>query len=157
MSIRFANILVPTDFSDASRPAVECALGLIESFNAQLHCLHVVDDACQYWSAIGPESLPLGPPPEEILELGRTRMTKFCERTFADLTTPAISNVVLGRPFLEIITYAKQNRVDLIVMSTHGRGAIAHVLLGSTTEKVVRKASCAVLTVRTPEHTFVMP
>ena len=84
-------------------------------------------------------------------------MAKFCERTFADLTTPAISNVVLGRPFLEIITYAKRNRVDLIVMSTHGRGAIAHVLLGSTTEKVVRKASCAVVTVRPPEHPFIMP
>ena len=50
-----------------------------------------------------------------------------------------------------------QNEIDLIVMGTHGRGAIAHMLLGSTTEKAVRKAPCAVMTVRAPEHNFVMP
>ena len=63
----------------------------------------------------------------------------------------------MGRPFAEIIAYARENEICLIVMGTHGRGALAHVLLGSTTEKVVRKAPCAVMTVRAPDHDFVMP
>ena len=88
----------------------------------------------------------------EVMELGRTRLEQFCAEHLADLDPPAITNVVLGRPFLEIVGYAEENEIDLIVMGTHGRGAIAHVLLGSTTEKVIRKAPCAVLTVRPSGH-----
>ena len=62
-----------------------------------------------------------------------------------------------GNPFLEVVRYARDQKMDLIVLGTHGRGAIAHVLMGSVAEKVVRKASCAVLTVRHPQHEFVMP
>jgi nucleotide-binding universal stress UspA family protein len=62
-----------------------------------------------------------------------------------------------GNPFIEIIRYAKAQDIDLIVMGTHGRGPIAHMLLGSVAEKVVRKSPCPVLTVRDAQHTFVMP
>ncbi len=62
-----------------------------------------------------------------------------------------------GTPFVEIVRYAKDNNVDVIVMGTHGRGAIVHMLLGSVAEKVVRKAPCPVLVVRDQEHDFVMP
>ena len=65
--------------------------------------------------------------------------------------------MVCGSPFLEIIAYAKSREIDLIVMGTHGRGPIAHMLMGSVAEKVVRKAPCPVLTVRHPEHEFLMP
>jgi nucleotide-binding universal stress UspA family protein len=157
MSIQMNNILLTTDFSEFARPAIEFARDLADRFEAQLFCLHVVDDAYQYWSAIGPESLPLGPPPEEMLELGRTRLSRFCDEYLAGLRKPVIRHVAYGRPFAEIISFAKEKQVDLIVMGTHGRGAIAHVLLGSTTEKVVRKAPCAVLTVRTTDQPFVMP
>jgi nucleotide-binding universal stress UspA family protein len=157
MSVRFTNILVPTDFSELSKPAIGYAKGLAEAFDAPLHCLHVVDDAYQYWSAIGPESLPVGPPPEEMIALGRKRMDRFCAEFFGDARRPVKSHVAYGRPFSEIIAYARENRIDLIVMSTHGRGAIAHALLGSTTEKVVRKSPCAVLTVRSSDQPFVMP
>lgn len=157
MSIQFSNILVPTDFSELSAPATTYAKGLAGAFNAQLHCLHVVDDAFQYWSAIGPESLPIGPPPDEMMELGRKRLDKFAGEYFADTLPSVIQHVAYGRPFAEIIAYAKENKIDLIVLGTHGRGAIAHALLGSTTEKVVRKAPCAVLTVRSSSQPFVMP
>lgn len=157
MSMRFTNILVPTDFSDLAKPALSYAKGLAEAFDAQLHCLHVVDDAYQYWSAIGPESLPVGPPPDEMIELGRKRLARFCSEQLADLKRPAIPHVAYGRPFAEIIAYAREHKIDLIVMSTHGRGAIAHALLGSTTEKVVRKACCAVLTIRASDPKFEMP
>ncbi|ODS31420.1 MAG: putative universal stress protein [Candidatus Scalindua rubra] len=65
--------------------------------------------------------------------------------------------VVQGIPFAEIISIAKKNRVDMIVMGSHGRTGIAHIMLGSVSEKVVRKAPCPVLTVRQTGHKFVMP
>lgn len=140
-----------------SHPSLAYARDLAEAFDAQLHCLHVVDDAYQYWSAIGPESLPIGPPPEELLQVGRMRMEKFCAAHLASMKKPAISYVAYGRPFVEIIAYARDHAVDLIVMATHGRSAITHVLLGSTTEKVVRKSPCPVLTVRTSDQPLDKP
>lgn len=155
--MRFEKILFPTDFSDLALVALAHARELTEVFNAQLHCLHVVDDAYQYWSAMGPESIPVGPPPENLLELAGTRMEQFRAEHLADLSCEPVTHVTMGRPFVEIIAYSRDNEIGLIVMGTHGRGAIAHMLLGSTTEKVVRKAPCAVMTVRASDHDFVMP
>ena len=62
---------------------------------------------------------------------------------------------LVGSPAGEILRYATEQEVDLIVIGTHGRGAIGHMLLGSVTERVVRKAPCPVLTVRHPQHEFV--
>ena len=157
MSHLFSRILLPTDFSEVALPAVACARELARTFGAQLHCLHVVDDSYQYWGGIGPETLPIGPPPDEMLKSAAERLSRFCGEHFADLSPPPKVDVAFGRPFAEIIGYAKENKIELIVLGTHGRGAIAHVLLGSTTEKVVRKAPCAVLTVRSSDHKFVMP
>ena len=126
-------------------------------FDAQLYLLHVVDETYQYWGALGPESVPVSPPLEDILALGEGRMEKFCAEHLPNMKSPPITHVAMGRPFSEIIAYARENEIDLIVMATHGRGAISHILLGSTTEKVVRKASCAVLTIRAKDHKFVMP
>jgi nucleotide-binding universal stress UspA family protein len=63
----------------------------------------------------------------------------------------------VGAPFVEILRYAKEQGIDLIVMGTDGRGPIVHMLIGSVAEKVVRKAPCPVLTVRHPQHEFVLP
>jgi nucleotide-binding universal stress UspA family protein len=65
--------------------------------------------------------------------------------------------IAFGKPFVEIVKRARKDNADLIVMATHGRGAISHILLGSTTEKVVRKAPCPVLTVKHPKQLFAMP
>lgn len=157
MSVIVQRILFPTDYSELSLAALGYARELAGKFDAELHCLHVVDDAYQYWSAMGPESIPVGPPPEEVMELGRTRMTAFDEAHLQGLGNPAVTAVTIGRPFAEIIAYARENEMHMIVMGTHGRGAIAHMLLGSTTEKVVRKSPCPVLTVRASDHEFVMP
>lgn len=157
MSWNLSRIVYPTDFSSLSLTAMGHASRLAETFDAELHCLHVVDEACQYWSALGPESIPVGPPPEDMLELAKQRMKQFAEENFQDLAKPPMTDIRMGRPFSEIIRFAREKDAGLIVMATHGRGAIAHVLLGSTTEKVVRKAGCAVLTVRTDGHTFEMP
>ena len=152
MSVRFRRILFPTDFSDLAAKALPFARELAETFRAPLHCLHVVDDAYQYWTAIGPEGIPLGPPPTEFLELGQQRMQAFVSQHLVGVDPAPTTCVRLGRPFLEIITYAREQEIDSIVMGTHGRGPIAHALLGSTTEKVVRKSPCPVLTVRTSDE-----
>lgn len=157
MSIRFENILYPTDFSELAQEALGYARTLTDMFDARLHCIHVVDEAYQYWSAMGPESIPVGPPSEEMMELGRTRLEKFRNEHLGGLKQEPVTHVAVGRPFAEIIGYARKNNIQLIVLATHGRGAIAHVLLGSTTEKVVRKAPCAVLTIRAGGHEFIMP
>ncbi len=157
VSIKFRKILFPTDFSDLALAALRHTEQLTQVFDAELHCLYVVDDAYQYWSAMGPESIPVGPPPEDLLDLARTRMDQFRAEHLAGMKREPTTHVTMGRPFVEIIAYARENEIDLIVMGTNGRGAIAHMLLGSTTEKVVRKAPCAVMTVRAPEHDFVMP
>lgn len=157
MSKLFNKILFPTDFSDLANTALGYARDLTDKYDAELHCLHVVDDAYQYWSAMGPESVPVGPPTDDLLELGRNRMKAFAEAHLAGLKQSVVTEVVMGRPFAEIISHAREKDIDLIVMGTHGRGAIAHVLLGSTTEKVVRKSGCAVLTIRAGEQTFSMP
>ncbi|MCH7995191.1 MAG: universal stress protein [Planctomycetes bacterium] len=157
MSLKIANILFPTDFSELAQGALPFAKEMAGSFHAQLHCLHVVDEAYQYWSAMGPESIPVGPPIDDMVDLATTRMEKFREEHLGDLDRPPMTHVASGRPFSEIIGYVRAQGIDLIVMATHGRGAIAHMLLGSTTEKVVRKAQCAVLTIRPDEHKFVMP
>ena len=69
-----------------------------------------------------------------------------------------VEHVILrGMPFLEIIRYAKANEVDLIVIGTHGRSGMEHIIFGSTAEKVVRKAPCPVLSVKPAQHAFVMP
>jgi nucleotide-binding universal stress UspA family protein len=157
MSIDFSRILYPTDYSDLSLVALRYARELADTFDGQLHCIHVVDDAYQHWSAMGPESVPVGPAPETMLELGKNRMEKLAAEHLTGLKHEPITHVTMGRPFASIIGYARENDVGLIVMATHGRGAIAHMLLGSTTEKVVRKARCPVLTVRPDHHEFVMP
>ena len=157
MSWNLQRIVFPTDFSELSLQALNYARSLSEGYDAELHCLHIVDDAYQYWSALGPESIPVGPPPENMGELANDRMKKFAQQHLAGLRKQPAVAVCTGRPFAEIIRFAREIEADLIVMATHGRGAIAHMLLGSTTEKVVRKAGCAVLTVRSEVAKFEMP
>ena len=154
--IALKTILVPTDFSEASDAALKYAKGLAAAFGASLHIVHVMEDLLAHaWSAeVYVASMPNLR--EEIEKEARERL--------ADLVgdeepgRPAVETALLsGNPFLEIIRYAKANSVDLIVIGTHGRGAIAHMLLGSVAEKVVRKSPCPVLTVRQAQHDFVMP
>ena len=125
MSTLFSRILLPTDFSEAGRPAAICACEMARHFDAALHCLHVVDESYQYWSAMGPEPVIVGPPPQELIDAATKRLQRFSAEYLRDLSCPAAQFVSLGSPFTEIVRHAKENAMDLIVMGTHGRGAIA--------------------------------
>jgi nucleotide-binding universal stress UspA family protein len=149
-------ILVPTDFSDASLAALDYAKGLAAEFGASVHLVHVMEDLLAHaWSAeVYVASMPNLR--DEIEKEARDRLaTVVSADEWRQFNVQAA--VVAGNPFLEIIRYARAHEIDLIVIGTHGRGAIAHMLLGSVAEKVVRKAPCPVLTVRSAQHDFVMP
>jgi len=155
--ITLQRILFPTDFSELSLHALRYAVSFAEAYRAELHFLHVVDDASQYWMPIGPNNVPVGPPPEELLALGREELRRFLQTHLPSPAMPVVSEVRIGRPFLEIIGYAREHSIDLIVVGTHGRTGLRHVLLGSVAERVVRKSPCPVLTIRQPGRDFVMP
>ncbi len=154
--IDLKRILLPTDFSAYSEQAMTYACAFAEQFDAELHLLHVLQDLV----AIVPEPGVAFPPPGDYMG----EMKTSAEQALAQLPDPewAAGRTIVretrqGPPFLEIIRYAKEQEIDMIVLGTHGRGGLAHVLLGSVAEKVVRKAPCPVLTVRPGEHEFVMP
>jgi nucleotide-binding universal stress UspA family protein len=154
--IELKRILVPTDFSKFSQVAITYAAALAEKFAAELFLLHVVQDLTVFF----PEAVEAAPavalPADQFLAAARSAM----ERSARDscLQNLAVHQEVrVGTPFYEIVRYAREMKIDLIVMGTHGHTGLVHVLLGSVTEKVVRKAPCPVLTVRHPEHEFVHP
>jgi nucleotide-binding universal stress UspA family protein len=154
--IDLRRILVPTDFSKFSKNALTYAVAFAEKFGAELYLLHVVQDLALFVPEAITVAPPLAPPVEQFIEAARTAL----DRVMKDCCPPSIlvhPEVVEGTPFHEIINAARDKDVDLIVMGTHGHAGLAHVLLGSVAEKVVRKAPCPVLTVRHPEHEFVHP
>ena len=155
--IKLKNILFPSDFSEHSLAARNHALDLARKYDAKLHFLHVADDSSQYWMSAGDNVVPVVISEQELMETSSQQMNAFIDKYFADDRDVLTTNIVIGRPFLEIIRYAKDNNIDMIVMSTHGHGALASMLLGSVTEKVIRKSPCPVLTVRHEGHKFEMP
>lgn len=155
--IAFENILVATDFGSSSETALSYGRALAERFGAKLHVLHIAADvylsaAMEYGYAAMPASLQ-----EEVEQSARQQLAALLNDE--DRQTLRATGVVVtnNTPAVAIIDYAKNNGVNLIVLGTHGRGALAHLFMGSVAERVVRLAPCPVLTVRSPEHEFVLP
>ena len=154
--ITLKTILMATDFSETSKMALNHAKAMAERFDASLHLLHVLQDPrAQAWSVEA-----VGMNLDQLL----TDWTQQAQQQLDESLTEeerrslrAVAETRVGYPFLEIIRYAKTHDVDLIVLGTHGRGAIEHMLLGSVAEKVVRKAPCPVLTVREGQSSFSLP
>ena len=149
--IALRRILAPTDFSECAKRARSYATELAKRFDAELHMLHVVQ----------PIALPtyVGPVLDNLHDLeeaARKELEEWEDPQFEPSMRLA-RRVVTGPPFVEILRYARQNEIDLIVVGTHGRAGLMHALVGSVAEKVVRKSPCPVLTVRPDEHQFVMP
>ena len=146
-------ILVPIDFSEPSEAALNYGIALARGFRAKLHLLHVLAKAPA--ESGGSVEYPIGLF-ERMRDDAREHLGKILTGHQAE-DVPSEFTTRVGAPYVEIVRYAKDRDIDLVVMGTHGRGLVAHMLMGSVAENVVRRAPCPVLTVRHPQHEFVMP
>lgn len=154
--ISIKNILVPSDFSEPCEAALRYGVALADAFSSSLHVLHVLEEPVV--TAMAPEAYAMSLPGllDELERRSRERLDGLLtEEQRTKFRAKLVSE--RGSPFVEIVRYAREKDIDLLVMGTHGRGAIAHMLMGSVAERVVRKAPCPVLTVRPSQHEFVMP
>jgi nucleotide-binding universal stress UspA family protein len=154
--IRLAKMLVPTDFSEDSEQAARYAVELAKRFQAEIHCVHVVDIPADLLST---SAYYMTGPSEAFLDQIREESKKNLE-TFAEKNLEGVqvrTAFLEGSPFVEILRYARDQQIDLVVIATHGRTGLRHVLFGSVAEKVVRKAPCPVLVVKREERDFVLP
>jgi universal stress protein A len=138
-------IVLPTDFSEASLAAVPWARRMSEDRNAELHCVTAVQQPVIY-TPMGAEAAY--PSIEELVRLAEQLLDDFVKEHCAGLKRSPVAKVLVGRPADEIIRYASDIDAEMIVMATHGYSGLTHLLIGSTTEGVVRQAKCPVLTVR---------
>ena len=155
--VTLKRILVATDFGEASEVALAYGRELARTFGARLDVLHVAEDIyARVFAADG----YIAPYPElqrEIEEGAKKRVDALLSDEDRVLLGGKAAMRTSNTPALEIVSYAREANVDLIVMGTHGRGPMAHLLMGSVAERVVRTAPCPVLTVRHPQHEFVVP
>jgi nucleotide-binding universal stress UspA family protein len=155
--INLKNVLVATDFGEASDAALTYGRTLAGRFGAKLHVLHVAQNL--YLNAFGAENFAAIAPTlqQELEAAARKQLDELL--VDSDKSGPPAIGVLLTAPSpaFAIADYAREHDIDLIVMGTHGRGAISHFLMGSVAERVVRMAPCPVLTVKHPEHEFVQP
>jgi nucleotide-binding universal stress UspA family protein len=147
MQTTIHHILVPTDFGVASDHAVACARTLAASFGATIHLVHVLEEP---FVTPGAYQFHLPDTPtrrEERYQQAQRRLTRIA----GALDDRGVSTTIETRGGIavdEIVKSAVDYGVDLIVMGTHGRSGLQHLLIGSVAEQVVRRASCPVLTVR---------
>jgi len=142
------NVLVATDFSPPSEAALTYARALAGTFGASLHVLHVAENFFLRSTPSDPHAI--------VAAKLRTLKNRLTDADFTALRAkPTVE--VSDSPAEAIVEYAQAEGVDLIVMGTHGRNAVSQLLVGSVAERVVRLAPCPVLTVRRPEHEFVIP
>lgn len=154
--IKLQRILLATDFSECSDHALRYACEFAEVFSAELHLLTVFDppitaDAEFGFGKVAVQNIEEGP----IAEFSN-KLQGYPESVWRN-KLEITRSVRTGRPFVEIVRYAKEMNIDLIVIGTHGRGAIAQMFIGSTAERVVRKSPCPVMAVHPEGHEFVMP
>jgi nucleotide-binding universal stress UspA family protein len=155
----FTKILAPTDFSDDSKLAMGYTIELAQKFNAEVIIAHVDQPLSPVMIGDLSPGLDMGTV-NRIAEEQRLVALKELDQEVARLREAGVkarSLLRVGAPFLEIISAAQTEGVDLIVMGTHGRSGLAHVLMGSVAERVVNKAPCPVLTIRHPDRKFRHP
>ncbi len=152
----FKKILIPMDFGDHCEEVLQCASILADKFESEIHLLHVIEDLAAL--ASGPDGFFRMPSDTE------QELIKHAGKQLEEYKIPnglkvacKVTHVTDGIPFVQIIKYARENEIDLIVMGTHGRTALSHMLMGSVAEKVIRKSPCPTLTVRPEKFKFEMP
>lgn len=150
---RIRKILFPTDFSEYSKKALPYALSFAERYGAQLHVLHIFEQRIHPAFYIADKATPFDLD-EGLRERALDALDEFVYPELRE-RIDFRCDVASGKPFVEIVNYARANDIDMIVIATHGLTGLEYMIIGSTTERVVRKAPCPVLSIKDPEHEFV--
>jgi nucleotide-binding universal stress UspA family protein len=152
MEPEIKKILVPIDFSDYSKSSLKYAVNFAKRFSAELYLIYVVEPI------IYPPDFSMGQIaiPSLDLEMDKRAFEELNKLAEKEIPKELIANTIVksGKPFIEIIETAGEEKIDLIIIATHGHTGMEHILFGSTAEKVVRKAPCPVLTLREPLKGF---
>jgi nucleotide-binding universal stress UspA family protein len=154
--IKINNVLVATDFGEASTAALAYGREFARTFGARLHVLHVIENPMVYSGAeaVGVDFARVQAELEAGAQAALDRIVTAEDRK----ELRAVTTIRTGRtPAYEIVSQAKIAAIDVIIIGTHGRGFMSHLLMGSVAEKVVRMAPCPVLTVHHPEQEFILP
>ena len=139
-------IILPTDFSTVSLRAVKWGHRMSSVLDAELHAVFVLEEPHIYGTLeMGPLPVPTS---EELKGSAETRLAKFVDKHLGDLDVPVVNKILVGQPADEIVQYAADVKASMIVMSLHGYTGVRHLVLGSTTEAVLRRAECPVLSIR---------
>jgi len=141
---KFTKIIAPTDLSELSCLGLRYALELAREQSAEIIVLHVIPIS-EDWLSTREESTPV----RDLMAKERAALDKFLQKNFAEFFSliELRQRVEVGAPHANIAELAEREDADLIVMSTHGRTGLDHMLMGSVTEKVVARAPCPVLSI----------
>ena len=152
-AINIQRILVPIDFSEHSKNALKYAIPFAQQFHAAIDLIYVVEPTI-YPADFSFGQIGFPNVEEELRTRGGEELEHLMQKEIAG-KVPSRNVVRTGKPFYEINQYALEEHISLIIIATHGHSGMEHMLFGSTAEKVVRKAPCPVLVVRSGEHEFV--
>ena len=156
MQVRPQRILWPTDFSELALVGGRYALGFCTHFGAELHIIHVIPPPLSPdVSLVVPAEVPVTVSEPEIVEASEQALQKLVREHFAEHER-IVTKVFFGNPWPGVCDYARDNEIDLIVVTTHGRTGLSHALIGSTAERIVQHAPCPVLTIKDAARSFLV-
>ena len=137
-------IVFPTDFSKASEAGLDWVKRVAETIGATVHCVTCVQNPLIFQPSEG----LVYPSMEDMRRDADKRLNTFVADHLSSLKQPVVTAVLSGRASDQIVTYADDIKAEMIVMATHGHSGLTHIVLGSTTENVLRHAKCPVLSIR---------
>jgi universal stress protein A len=140
-------IVLPIDFSELSQAALPWARRMAAVMDAEIHCVYTVEPPHIYSALDMVPAIPL-PTTEELGENAAAQLGTFVSEHLGGLEPAPTTNVLTGNPADQIVAYAHEIGAEMIIMTTHGYSGLEHVVLGSTTESVLRHAQCPVLSIR---------
>jgi universal stress protein A len=147
----YNNVLYCTDFSESAKAALPFAIDITQKYGAALHIIHVYQDPghlaeFEISSNIKMDWIRVA---QSLGTEVEKKLKEFCSEVAHEVKTCQY-RMLRGKPYAEIIRYAKENKIDLIVLASHGLSGWEHILFGSTAERVLRESPCHVLMVRKP-------
>lgn len=158
--ISYQNILYCSDFSEESEMAFHHAVDFCQRYNARLHVLHILHSGYKYWRHVVDEYVEKEKVEkmvdDQLLAQAETDLKNRYQRK-AEGCRDITYAVRVGVPFVEIVRYARENAIDLIVMGASGSSELDKQTFGSTVENVARRAHCHVMAIRNPELAFKLP